>query len=177
MRLGVGLGSNLGDRMANLRHAVGALRTQLHQDGSPFLASGVYATAPVDCAPGTPEFFNAAVELECDLPAREVLAWTRRWEESNGRPREHGFHEPRTVDLDLLYYGDSIVQDEDLILPHPRAAERLFVLAPLAEIAPRFVPPGWNTSVQEAAANLSQQAHQQQEPAPRRLEQFLLNVA
>jgi 2-amino-4-hydroxy-6-hydroxymethyldihydropteridine diphosphokinase len=169
MRLGVGLGSNLGDRAAHLREAVLALQKNLHVPGAEFLVSGIFVTAPVDCAPETPDFFNAVVELESTHSPREVLQWTRNWEETHGRPREHGFHEPRTIDLDLLYFGDFVLDEPDLILPHPRARNRLFVLAPLAEINPHCQPTGWPDSVGRLCAALREAAAAENQPIPRRL--------
>lgn len=176
MRLAVALGSNLGDRAAHLRRAARALREELHQAGGVFLASGIYATTPVDCPPGAPEFYNAVVELECHLPAREVLRWTRSWEEGQGRPASHGWHEPRTMDLDLLYYGSLVLAEEDLVLPHPRATERLFVLVPLAEIAPARRPPGWAQTVGETLAALRQSGGTCEESMPRRQQEELLKA-
>jgi len=155
VRVGIGLGSNLGDSLALLRKAVRALRTTLHSEAHGFLYSRVYRTEPLDCPPGSPPFLNAAVELACDLPAEEILAHTQAMEINSGRPANHGFHTPRTIDLDLLYYGDQEIVTDRLFLPHPRIGERLFVLAPLSDICPRRILPGCPSGVAARLHELS----------------------
>lgn len=137
-RVGISLGSNLGERLANLRAAVARLRPLL---SSPrLLASPVYETEPVGCPPGSGPFFNAVVEIETELPPLELLAATQAIERELGRPAERETNAPRTVDLDLLYYGGTAFDLPGLVLPHPRMAERAFVLKPLAAIRPDLVP-------------------------------------
>ena len=100
--------------------------------------SRIFRTVPVDCAPGTPDFANAVVTGYWSGSPRELLVLTQRLEVAAGRPREHGFHEARTLDLDILLVGDRTVEEPDLQIPHPRAAERAFVLDPLRDIAPEL---------------------------------------
>jgi 2-amino-4-hydroxy-6-hydroxymethyldihydropteridine diphosphokinase len=150
----VGLGSNLGDRLGFLRQGVNFLR-QLHE-GSPanFRTSKIYETSPVDCPPDSPSFLNAAVVLLSARPPLELLEVLQAFEVRCGRPTEHGFHTPRTLDLDLLVYGLVELQHPRLILPHPRALERAFVLLPLVDLMPEYCPPGSVLSFREAAEAL-----------------------
>src|SRR6059058_896322 len=127
----IGLGSNLGDRWANLSAAVRRLRAE---PGLRVIdTSEVYETAPLDCPPGSGDYLNAVVAVETDRPPEELLRLLLRIERQFGRVRT-GPNSPRTLDLDLLLYGDRVINTPDLVVPHPRLHERLFVLAPLAEI-------------------------------------------
>jgi 2-amino-4-hydroxy-6-hydroxymethyldihydropteridine diphosphokinase len=130
------LGSNLGDRAGHLRAAVAALREQA--GATVFAASAIYATDPVGIA-GAPVFFNAAIGLRTALSADELLTVCLAIEAAQGRRREPGAGwASRTLDIDLLLYGDLAITTPRLTLPHPRLAQRAFVLVPLAEIAPEF---------------------------------------
>jgi 2-amino-4-hydroxy-6-hydroxymethyldihydropteridine diphosphokinase len=127
----VALGANLGDATASLRWAMDAL------DELPgtrcVRASSFYRTAPHE-AEG-PDFINAVVELRTTLTPLVLLDALQALEARQGRERPYR-HAPRTLDLDLLLYGDRLIQDARLTVPHPRMTERAFVLVPLAEIAP-----------------------------------------
>ena len=138
---GIALGSNLGDKLANLREACRRLG-ELAVPGSEFRTSLVYQTAPQHCPPDSPDFLNAVVELEFEGGAQDLLKATRAIEEAMGRVREGERNAPRTLDLDLLYVGEEECETEDLTLPHPRIAERVFVLQPLVDIRPHMVLPG-----------------------------------
>jgi 3-oxoacyl-[acyl-carrier protein] reductase len=129
----VGLGSNLGDRRGQLESALAALG----QEGGVRVArvSPLYETAPVGGPAGQGHYLNAAAEVETDLGPRELLAALLRIEHSLGRVRQDR-DGPRTIDLDLLLYGDQILNEPDLVLPHPRLHQRVFVLRPLADLAP-----------------------------------------
>jgi 2-amino-4-hydroxy-6-hydroxymethyldihydropteridine diphosphokinase len=137
MRAFVGVGSNLGDRWANLGLAARALK------GTPNVAvvraSHVWETAPL--GPPQPRFLNAVLELDTLLPPRALLA-ALQGVEAQARRRRGLRWGPRTLDLDLLLQGDQVVAEADLQVPHPRLAERRFALAPLAELAPDLVVPG-----------------------------------
>ena len=146
MRAGIALGSNLGDRHAFLQGAVEDLK-KIHEGGD-FLLSSFYETDPLDCPPGSPLFLNAAVELETSLPPLVLLDHLQVLECQSGRPGQHEFHGPRTLDLDILYCGRLILHSGKLTLPHPRITERLFVLKPLAEIRPDLSLPGWSMECQ-----------------------------
>ena len=137
----VALGANLGDPVATVRTALSALRDI---DGARFLASSsLYRTAPVGLH-HQPDFINAVAMLEVDsavLPAPTLLERLFIIEANFGRVRSIK-NAPRTLDLDLLLYGDQHLDLPNLTLPHPRMTERAFVLAPLAEIAPDLSVPG-----------------------------------
>ncbi|MFZ2641595.1 MAG: 2-amino-4-hydroxy-6-hydroxymethyldihydropteridine diphosphokinase [Verrucomicrobiia bacterium] len=140
MKVGVSIGSNLGNRLKNVSLACDFL-CELSSDQKAVAAS-IYETEPVDCAPDTPPFLNTVVEIETDLSPLDLLDRLQQFEQSLGRPREHGHNAPRTIDLDLLYCGDTIMNGPRLTLPHPRMHERRFVLQPLVEIRPALVIPG-----------------------------------
>jgi 2-amino-4-hydroxy-6-hydroxymethyldihydropteridine diphosphokinase len=139
-RAGIALGSNVGDRMQHLRVARDAM-SGLAAFRGPLLASGVYETEPVDCEPGCRNFLNAVVEIGYDSDALELLHELRMIEARLGRPAAHQRNAPRTVDLDLLYFGQSVVNTSELQLPHPRMHERRFVLLPLADIRAEMTLP------------------------------------
>lgn len=140
----IALGSNLGDRELNLLRGVaeigkipGARVTAL---------SGFYETEPVGEAE-QPDFLNAVLRLETSLSPRELLASLQRIESEVFRRVRTLRWGPRTIDLDILFYGELTLSEEDLIIPHPRLHERRFVLQPMAEIAPDFVHPLLKKSV------------------------------
>jgi 2-amino-4-hydroxy-6-hydroxymethyldihydropteridine diphosphokinase len=135
----VGLGSNLGDRERTLHDAVDALGSE---DGIEIVAvSTLRETEPVGVGE-QPLFLNGAVAVETTLTARELLDRLLEVEQGFGRVRVPGEHGPRTLDLDLLLYGDEVLDEPGLAVPHPRLHERRFVLEPLAELAPELVVPG-----------------------------------
>jgi len=146
MRVGIALGSNLDDRLENLRAARRHLFA-LHEDRGPFLCSRIYETDPVDCPPGSPAFLNAAIELACTTPPLDLLEKLQRLEQILGRPANHGHHAPRTIDLDILYYDNLAFALPELTLPHPRIAERGFVLTPLADVAPERILPSQTQTI------------------------------
>ena len=127
----VGLGANLGDRESTIRAALAALA---EEDGIEVVAvSTLRETEPVGVGP-QPLFLNGAAELETTLSARELLDRLLAIEQRFGRVRVAGEHGPRTLDLDLLLYGDDHIDEPGLTVPHPRLHERAFVLEPLAEL-------------------------------------------
>jgi len=135
----VGLGANLGDRESTLHAAVEALGAE---DGIEVAAvSTLRETEPVGVGE-QPLYLNGAVALETTLTARELLAQLLTVEQRFGRVRVPGEHGPRTLDLDLLLYGDEEIDEPGLSVPHPRLYQRRFVLEPLAELAPGLVVPG-----------------------------------
>jgi 2-amino-4-hydroxy-6-hydroxymethyldihydropteridine diphosphokinase len=148
--VGIALGSNLGDRRAELEAGFAFLAT-LSLDGS-ILRSLIIETAPVGCPPGSLAFLNAVAEIQVDpdvLGPHKLLARLQDFEISRGRQPVHAQNSPRPLDLDLLYYGDLLLHEPGLVVPHPRLTERRFVLEPLAEIRPGLVLPGQNRSVRE----------------------------
>ena len=133
MRAFLGLGSNLGDRHAHLARAVEGLPDVV-------AVSQLYETEPVGGPPGQGPYLNAVVELDTDLGPRRLLEVARRLEDGAGRERGVRWG-PRTLDVDVLLVDDLVVEDEDLVVPHPRMWQRRFVVAPLEELAPELVPP------------------------------------
>ena len=135
----VALGANLGDRERTLQAAVAALG---EEDGIEVVAvSTLRETEPVGVGE-QPRYLNGAVALETTLTARELLERLLAVEQRFGRVRIAGEHGPRTLDLDLLLYGDEELDEPGLTVPHPRLHDRRFVLEPLAELAPGLVVPG-----------------------------------
>ena len=152
-RAGIALGSNLGDRLDNLRRAVVRLHSMASPD-EPFVTSLVYQTEPRHCPEGSPDFYNCVVEFSYEGSAMELLESTRAIEHGMGRVRGLEQNAPRVIDLDLLYVGDEVCETGDLVLPHPRISERRFVLQPLADIRPDLVLPGEVVTVAEQLAML-----------------------
>ncbi len=153
MRTGVALGSNLGDRLVHLRAGREFLES-LHADPGRATVSPVYETEPVGCEPGTPPFLNAVMEIETHLDPAALLDSLRALERQAGRADTRAPNQPRPLDLDILYAGDLHIDTGPVILPHPRAAARRFVLQPLADIRPDLVLPGRAASVAELLAQL-----------------------
>jgi len=150
----VALGSNLDDPAAMVRRALERLQTL---SDAPLLRSSLWQTAPVDCPPGSPPFVNAVAGLRprAEETPQSLLSQLQILEQEFGpRPRRMR-NEPRRLDLDLIAFGARVVRGPDLVLPHPRAHLRRFVLAPLAEIAPDFVLPGQAGSAAELLRALS----------------------
>ena len=140
MRAFIGIGSNVGDRAENLRQAIRALQAtpsiELAQ------VSSIYETEPVG-GPAQPDYMNAVVEIDTQLGPRAIFEACMTIEHALGRDRTTEEHwGPRIIDLDLLTCGDLVVSDPDLEIPHPRIAERAFVLVPFSEIAPFIDIPG-----------------------------------
>jgi 2-amino-4-hydroxy-6-hydroxymethyldihydropteridine diphosphokinase len=163
MRVGVALGSNLGDRMANLDAARKAVMNLVRDRtdsprragaGPPFVASPIYESEPIGCEPGAGKFLNAVVEFEYEGEPIDLLEQLIRIEESLGRKCDHARNISRTIDIDLLYCGDLKVENERLQLPHPRLHLRKFVLAPLADIRPDLILPNQTKNVRELLAQL-----------------------
>ncbi len=150
---GIAVGSNLGDRLANLRQGIARLL-----EIAPALrltaAAPLYETAPVDCAPDAQAFYNSVVEVESTLTPHELRELTAAVERWMGRPETREKNAPRTLDLDLLYCGNQVVNDEVLTLPHPRLTQRRFVLEPLSAIRPGLVLPGQTKTASELLATL-----------------------
>ena len=133
MKAVISLGANIGDAIANLDLAVGLLREATEV----ITVSSYSQTKPVG-GPEQPDYLNAVAIIESELPAKDLLAVLNGIETAMGRTREIHWG-PRVIDLDLIQYGGLLVNDEKLTLPHPRAHERRFVLAPWFEIEPEAV--------------------------------------
>lgn len=134
-RVALSLGANLGDRVEALQYAV----DELSALGEVMAISEVYETDPVG-GPEQPEYYNAVIVLETVSSAQQVLAAAHRAEQAMGRTREVRWG-ARTLDVDVLAYGDLVSDDPDLTLPHPRAHQRGFVMIPWAEADPDFELP------------------------------------
>ena len=134
----VGIGANLGDARANVLDTIDRLA---RLPGARLVqTSSLYRTAPIDSSGD--DYVNAVASLDTDLDAHALLQALFAIEQAHGRERPYR-NAPRTLDLDLLLYGDQVIDDAPgLIVPHPRMHERAFVLAPLAEVAPGLVIPG-----------------------------------
>lgn len=143
------LGSNRGERRENLRRACAALEGKgIHLRR----ASSLYETEPVDF-PDQDWFLNCVVEIETTLSPFQLLDELQKIEQDLGRRRTRP-KGPRTIDLDILLYGDGVVSEERLVLPHPRMHTRRFVLEPLREIAPALPLPGLGRTVESLCADL-----------------------
>ena len=142
-------GGNLGDREAVFRKALISLR------GNGFAvdaASGLYESAPVGCEDGAQPFYNAVVRGRWSGTPESLLALCQEIEIASGRPADHPHWHSRTLDLDLILFGERILHTDSLILPHPLAHTRLFVLLPLVEIAPEALFPTLHLKASELLA-------------------------
>jgi len=155
MRTAVALGSNIGDRLENLRAARKAI-FDLVNVKTPALSSAVYETEPIGCEPGAGRFLNAVVEFEyADHPAR-LLEQLIQIEEALGRKPDHPKNASRTIDIDLLYCGERRINEDRLQLPHPRLYLREFVLKPLDDIRPDLILPGQKKDIEDLLAEVDQ---------------------
>jgi 2-amino-4-hydroxy-6-hydroxymethyldihydropteridine diphosphokinase len=147
-QVAIALGGNLGDRERYLRDAIESLRASIQA----LRVSSFHETAPVGVGP-QPTFLNAAAVGETSLSARALLDTMLEVEQELGRERPFP-GAPRTVDLDLILYGNEILDEPGLVVPHPRFRERWFVLAPLAEVAPDWRDPVTGRTVEELLRGL-----------------------
>ena len=144
----IALGSNVGDARENVLHAARLLQ---QFSRTPVLRSSLWRTAPVNCPPGSPEFVNAVALIQpCEGETPEtLLGKLQELERAFGRKPKILLNEPRPLDLDLVVFGTEVRATDRLSLPHPRAAARRFVLAPLCELVPELVLPGQSQTVAE----------------------------
>ena len=147
MKAGLALGSNVGDRLLNLQHAKNYLLSlspeRWHQ------TSPLYETEPVGCPLDSPKFFNAVLEIEFTGAPRTLLKKIQAYETAHGRNRAAGAQKnaPRVIDIDILYFGEKEILEKDFIVPHPRIAERRFVLLPLSTLQPDMIVKGTGRTV------------------------------
>ena len=151
MRTAVALGSNLGDRLDNLRAARQKI-IDLPDVQPPVLCSAVYETDPVDCEPEAHKFLNAVVEFDYEGDPLNLWKQLVAIEIALGRPLNHQRKVSRKIDIDLLYFGDTEIDRDELQLPHPRMHQRKFVLRPLADLRPDLVLPRQAKTVRELLA-------------------------
>ena len=137
-RVAIALGSNLGDRQENIAAAIAELK-KIATPGEAFLEASLHDTAPQDCPPDSPRFLNTVVDLHWSgSDPLALLDITQAMERDLGRAKNPVRNAPRIIDIDLLLFGEIILDHPSLQLPHPRIAERPFVLLPLQEIRPDF---------------------------------------
>ncbi len=142
------LGSNLGDRLNNLRKAISLLPPKVKVSQQ----SSIYETEPWGYT-DQPTFLNQVIKAETDLEPTSLLAFVKSLETSLGRQESFRFG-PRSIDLDILFYDKFVMNTPQLTIPHPRIAERAFILVPLAEIAPDLVHPILNKTIQLLKTNV-----------------------
>ncbi|MBU6410452.1 MAG: 2-amino-4-hydroxy-6-hydroxymethyldihydropteridine diphosphokinase [Verrucomicrobiota bacterium] len=149
----VALGSNSGDSQRIILETMARLQ---NFSSWPILKSSLWRTSPVDCPPGSPTFVNAVVGLEprSDETPESLLAKLRELEREFGRAPKKIPNEPRPLDLDLISFGTEMRRTPELMLPHPRAHLRRFVLQPLSEIAPDLILPGCRETARQLLAAL-----------------------
>ncbi|MBF0464569.1 MAG: 2-amino-4-hydroxy-6-hydroxymethyldihydropteridine diphosphokinase [Nitrospirae bacterium] len=145
----ISIGSNIGDRKANCTRAVQLLNSN---DIVVKAVSGMYETKPWGVT-SQPDFINMCVEIETTLQPTELLAVLKEIEKIMGR-KESARWGPRVIDLDIVFYGQEIINTQNLQIPHPHMHERDFVLIPLSELAPRMLHPVLNKTVEELLRQL-----------------------
>jgi 2-amino-4-hydroxy-6-hydroxymethyldihydropteridine diphosphokinase len=155
VRAFIGMGSNLGDRWRNCREALD--RLALLPETRVLRVSPFFESDPQEGVQGG-RFLNAVAELETALAAFELLRCAQEIEGALGRDADHPSGGARTIDLDLLLYGDQTIREAHLTVPHPRLAQRRFVLAPLVSLDPGVRPPGLDATVEELLRRLDPRA-------------------
>ncbi len=157
MRTGIALGSNLGDRLANLRAGRDAI-LRLAGISPPAKYSGIYETEPVGSGPESGAYLNAVIEVEFDGQPIALLDGLQAIEAAMGRPSKRPRNAPRTLDLDILYVGNLSLANDEIVIPHPRLHQRRFVLQPLHDIRPELLLPGQMRTVAELYTALTDPA-------------------
>jgi len=140
----LGLGSNMGNRQDNLEMALDFLSQRLRIEN----VSSVYDTEPVGNVE-QPRFLNQVCQIYTSLAPVELFTLAKGIEKKIGRTLDKPTNAPRPIDIDILLYGDRVIETPELVIPHPRMAERAFVLIPLAEIAPGLVHPVLGKTIKE----------------------------
>ena len=155
----IGLGTNLGERETNLRDAVKAFAPKI----SVLAKSLLYETAPWGFS-DQPNFLNQVIAAKTNLSSFELLAYLKNIEASLGR-KPNFRNGPRIVDLDILFYDDCVIQEDQLIIPHPRLHLRAFVLVPLVELAPKLKHPKLGRTMQDLLHSLGREGVEQFHPS------------
>ena len=154
MRAGIALGSNLGDRLTHLRHACAQILA-LPSVSLPVSYSRLYETDPVGTEVEALPFLNAAIEVDFDGQAITLLDGLQSIEASMGRPSKRPRNASRVIDLDILYVGNLVLTNSEIVIPHPRLPTRRFVLQPLSDIRPDQVLPGQHATIAELLGALT----------------------
>lgn len=142
----LGLGGNIGDVKSNLNHVIKALEEKFN---CPITKSSFYKTKAWGNT-NQPDFLNLVVYFDSELDLKYTFEVTREIEKEGGRIRNPNLKwGPRTIDIDILFYGNTVISSNDLIIPHPQLQNRNFVLSPMAEILPNFVHPTLNKPISE----------------------------
>jgi 2-amino-4-hydroxy-6-hydroxymethyldihydropteridine diphosphokinase len=145
MKVGIGLGSNLGDRLRQIQQSKAYLLSLSPEAWH--VASPLYETEPVGCPPNSPKFLNAVLEIEFTGAPKTLLKKIRAYEVAHGRERDLPKNAARPIDIDILYFGEKEILEKDLVVPHPRMAERRFVLLPLSTVRPDMIVKGTGRTV------------------------------
>ena len=148
----LGLGANVGNREETLKKAIEMLDAE---NEIQLLKTSSFIETKPESKVKQPDFLNGAIEIRTILTPRELLNVTQAIENKLGRVSK-GNYDPRTIDIDILFYGDDILAEDDLVVPHPMVQDRGFVLKPLSEIAPEFQHPIFQESVEQMLANVNQ---------------------
>lgn len=148
IRVGIALGSNLGNRLAHLQRARDLIR-QLTPEDTAYLQAPVYQSEPVDCPENSPDFFNTVIEIDYIGTAHELLAHTQGIEFHLGRGIVYEVNAPRIIDIDILYFGNEMISGGILTIPHPELIHRRFVLQPLSDICPDMSLPNDSATIKE----------------------------
>lgn len=156
----LGLGTNLGDRTANLQAAIAGLAERLVITA----VSPLYQTPPWGVT-DQPDFLNLCLAAQTDLTPEELLTFVKNLEVEMGRQPAERWG-PRLIDIDILFYANQLVETEKMTIPHPRLAERAFVLWPLADIAPDFVHPVLGETIAKLAKKVGDEGIRPFAPAP-----------
>ncbi len=146
MKVFLMLGGNIGNSAEIFQQACQRLTKGGLRD---IRMSGIFRSTAVDCVPDTPDFSDAALSGEWDDSPEKLLALCQQTEREAGRPAEHSSRESRTLDVDIILFGDRVLRSPELTIPHPRAAVREFVLEPLCQLAPEVIFPDSGLSAEE----------------------------
>jgi 2-amino-4-hydroxy-6-hydroxymethyldihydropteridine diphosphokinase len=145
MKVGLGLGSNLGERLQHLQQAKAYLLSLSPEAWH--VASPLYETEPVGCPPNSPKFLNAVLEIEFSGAPRTLLKKLLAYERAHGRDRDLPKNAARPIDIDILYFGEKEILEKGFVVPHPGMAARRFVLLPLSTIRPDMIVKGTGKTV------------------------------
>ncbi|HJO96096.1 MAG TPA: 2-amino-4-hydroxy-6-hydroxymethyldihydropteridine diphosphokinase [Victivallales bacterium] len=152
-KVALALGGNIG----NMVEKFNSIKIMLEDNGfNKIILSSCYSNPASNCIPNTPDFTNAAAIGNWDKSPEKLLCLTQKLEIDSGRPSNHRSDMSRTLDIDIILFGDDIISTEKLIIPHPRAKERDFVLVPLNEIAPNWIFPDTKLTVKKTLDILAQ---------------------